>query len=403
MKRRSFIGTVGASACLAFGGAAPSFAKKAGSPPRLETPEERADYTKRLLDELCEHGPRPAGSKACIEGGRIIKREMERSLRQVELDWYTFTMWEPVGKTEFLLGFQPIETWPFYAAQSPPPEGLRGVLKKTGEKAFVIADASGKTIADLFFNEYGRAIPHSLDPDKPGLPKYGIGKQDIPLFEQAERLSLPVSVKSGGRFRPNTRSCSVIGRLPGKTADEIFVVAHSDTEYNAPGANDNTASAIVLILLAHASAVMTPNLSLTFMAADGEECGFLGAKHYAARREADGTMKNIRLALNFDSLTYGPNLQVYGKDEALVQMVKDIHRDLAIGTAPEYFNDSDFVMDSEPFQSSGGKALYFNSRGYNEKTLPVYHRPEDVPLSVPLDCVESSFLVLRELIRRVGM
>jgi len=157
-----------------------------------------------------------------------------------------------------------------------------------------------------------------------------------------------------------------------------------------------------MIMLAHAAALMKPEWTVTFLAADAEEYGYYGAKHYAARREADGTMKNIRVAVNFDSLTYGPNLQVYGKDEPLKQIVKDIHRDLAIDTKPEYFDDMDFVMDSEPFRPSGGKALYINSRGYNEKTLPVYHRPEDVPMSVPLDCVESSFLVFREFMKRVA-
>jgi hypothetical protein len=394
---------LGSSALLSLCGVEPSFSKAGGTPLAINTPEERAEYTKRLLKELCtDLGPRPTGSKACITGGKIIKREMERSLPQVELDWFTFTKWELVGKPEFSLGPQPIETWPSYGGPGTPPAGIRGVLKKTGEKSFAVADPStGQTVANISINSYGLAVPHYQDTEKSALPTFWIGKQDIPLFERAERLKLPVFAKSSSRLRQNTRSCSVIGRLPGKVSDEMFIVAHSDTEYSSPGANDNTASVIVMIMLAHAAAAMKPDWTLTFMAADSEEYGgFLGAKHYAARREADGTIKNIKIALNFDSLTYGPNLQVYGKDEALKQVVKDIHRDLAIDTKPEYFDTMDFVMDSEPFRPSGAKALYFNSRGYNEKTLPVYHRPEDVPMAVPLDCVETSFLVLREFIRR---
>ena len=405
MKRRSFMGTLGGSALLALGGASPTFAKTAGTAPRLDTPEERAEYTKRLLKELCtDLGPRPSGTPASRAGALIIKRELARFLPIAELDTFTFTKWELVGKPELLFGSQPMETWPFYGTPSTGPEGIRGVLKKTGESGYVIADSSsGATIANLSISSYGCAIPSYQDPKAPNaLPTFGLGKQDIPLIEKAERLKAPVFARAITRLRPNISSSSVVGRLPGKVTDEIFIVAHSDTEYDSPGANDNTASVIVMILLAHAAAVMKPDWTLTFLAADAEEYEYHGAKHYAARREADGTMKNIRITLNFDSLTYGPNLQVYGKDEALKQVVKDIHRDLAIDAKPEYFDDYDYVMDSEPFRPSGGKALYLNSRGYNEKTLPVYHRPEDIPMSVPLDCVETSFLVFREFIKRMG-
>jgi hypothetical protein len=398
------MGVLGGASLAALSSGAASDAVAAGAPPRIDTPEERAEYTKRLLKELCtDLGPRPAGSKACITGGKIIKREMERSLPQVELDWFTFTKWELTGKPEFSLGWQSIETYPSYGGPGTPPTGILGILKKIGETGFVLADAaSGQTIANLIINSIGRANSHYQDPDKPGLPTFILGKQDIPLLERAVRLKLPVFAKSSSRLRPNTRSCSVIGRLPGKVSDEMFIVAHSDTEYDSPGANDNTASVIVMILLAHAAAAMKPDWTLTFMAADAEEYAYHGAKHYAARREADGTMKNIRIALNFDSLTYGPNLQVTGKDEALKQVIRDIYRDLAIGTEPTYSDSDGYIFDGEPFRSSGGKGLFLNGHGYEEKMLPTYHRPDDVPMSVPLDCVETPFLVIREFIRRMG-
>ncbi len=405
MKRRSFLGTLGGASLAAMTSAGTASGASVGkNPPRLETPDERAEYTKRLLRELCtDLGPRPAGSKACIAGSKIIARELKRSLPDTELDWFTFTKWEMTGKPEFFLGPQPIDTWPSYGGPPTPPEGLRGILKKVGEQGFAVADpATGNIIANISVSGYGPAITHYQDPDAKGLPTFGVGKQDIPLFERAERLKLPVFVKSSSRLRPNTRSCSAVGRLPGRVPDELFFVAHSDTVYSSPGANDNAASVIVMIMLAHAAALMKPEWTVTFLAADSEEYAYNGAIHYAERRKADGTMKNIRVAINFDSLTYGPNLQVHGKDESLKQVVKDIHRDLALDTKPEYFDDMDFVMDSEPFRPSGGRALYINSRGYNEKTLPVYHRPEDVAMSVPLDCVESSFLVFREFMKRVA-
>lgn len=102
-----------------------------------------------------------------------------------------------------------------------------------------------------------------------------------------------------------------------------------------------------------------------------------------------------------DSLAYGPNLWINSKDQGVKDLIRDIHKDLKIPAAPIYGESDGFVMDSLPFRPSGAKALHANSRGYDEKTLPVYHRPDDTADKVPLDCVEMSFRVFDEFIRRI--
>jgi hypothetical protein len=82
-------------------------------------------------------------------------------------------------------------------------------------------------------------------------------------------------------------------------------------------------------------------------------------------------------------------------------VIRDIHKELNIESAPIYGENDGFVMDSLPFKPSGAIALHANSRGYDEKTLPVYHRPDDTADKVPLDCVEISFQVFDEFIKRV--
>jgi hypothetical protein len=74
---------------------------------------------------------------------------------------------------------------------------------------------------------------------------------------------------------------------------------------------------------------------------------------------------------------------------------------LNINTTPIFDDKDGFVMDSAPFRPSGAKALHANSRGYDEKTLPIYHRPDDNAFNVPLDCVEIGFLVFDEFIKRI--
>ena len=137
------------------------------------------------------------------------------------------------------------------------------------------------------------------------------------------------------------------------------------------------------------------------MATGGEEDGKIGAIHYAEKRKREGTIKNIRYIVNFDSLTYGPDLQIHSHEKDLKDIIDAIHRDLDIKADPKFFDDDGYTMDSLPFRESGGKAMYVNSRGYDGITLPVYHRPEDVPVTVGADCAEIGFCVFREYLKRL--
>ncbi len=72
LKRRSFMSTLG-GASLPLYPPRSRFRGLAGKNPRVLKPGRGAEYTKRLLKELCtDLGPRPAGSKACVAGSKII-------------------------------------------------------------------------------------------------------------------------------------------------------------------------------------------------------------------------------------------------------------------------------------------------------------------------------------------
>lgn len=369
----------------------------------VSSAQKRQEYTIRLLQKLCtDLGPRPTGSKAYAKGAKIIMQEMKRSLAKVNYDTYEFENWEQVSSSDLIVGGQHFEAIPQKRGEGTPAEGVRGIIAKN-ERGFSIVDAlSGQTLAIFSINQYGKAISGSAygDLSKP-VPVFGLGKQDIPLLDRYAKNKLPAWIRSDVRAVPNAKGINVIAQIPGKRKDEILIIAHADTIFNTPGANDNTASVIVMLMLAHAASARENNFTLTFVASDSEEFSFEGAIHYAENRIADNSMKNIRYVLNFDSLTYGPNLWISSKDQDIKDLIKTIHTDLNIDTTP-IFDDSDgYVMDSEPFRPSGAKALHANSRGYDEKTLPVYHRPDDNANMVPLDCVETSFLVFDEFIRRI--
>lgn len=402
IKRRDFIGLAGSGALLTLAGY--PVLGQAGNPGDLVgTPEKRLDYTRKLLEKLCtDLGPKPAGSKAYAKGARIILQEMKHSLPGAGLDRFTFEKWELISSSDLVVGGQHIEALPRYGGEGTSEEGITGILQKTNS-GFSIADAAtGETKALISVSQYGKAIiggqPRAYPP---GLPSFGVGKQDVPLLERAVRNKLSSWIRARVRFVPQSEGMNVVGYLPGKKTEEILVIAHADTVYNTPGANDNIASVIVMIMLAHAAAARGCNHTLTFIASDCEEYGYLGARNYAEKRLSEGSMDKIRYVLNFDSLTYGPNLWISSKDQGIKDLIADIYKALDINGTPILDDQDGYVMDSSPFRPSGARALHANSRGYDEKTLPVYHRPDDTANNVPLDCVEISFRVFDEFIRRI--
>lgn len=365
---------------------------------------ERETYVLHLLHKLCTViGPRPTGSKAYETGAQIIREELEKSLPLVAYDRYQFNKWELIDEAQFEIDRQPMETYLAFGSRGTPEGGVSGVLTQTDNGFALVHPATQQVEAYFAINKYGKAIPvdRSLaDQSEP--PLFGIGKQDVATLEKAVRNQTAVRLNAQVHFSANGEGINVIGQLPGKQKDEILFLAHADTMYSTPGAIDNTASVIVMIMLAHEAAKRGRHKhTLTFAATDGEEYGLLGAKNYARVRINEDTMQNIRYIINFDSLTWGPNLWINSLNDEVKDIIRSIHRDMGIQSYPRFESNDGFSMDSAPFRPSEGRALHVNSRGYDERTLPLYHRPDDQAVNVPLDCVESAFQLFNEFIQRV--
>lgn len=379
-----------------------SFAESSPSSKLVSTAEKRQEYTKALLKKLVtDIGPRPSGSKAYAKAAKIVLKEMQASLPVAHYDKYEFDDWGPINSSDLIVGGQHIEAIPQKRGFGTPEAGVTGMFVKISDGYAIKNQQNSQVLAYFSVNQYGRAIAGSGsgNHDK-SVPVFGLGKQDILLLDRLAKNKLSAWIKSNYHPVHKAPGINVIGRKPGKSNKEILIIAHLDTIFNTPGANDNAASVIVMLMLAHAASGRDNNHTLTFIAADSEEYVYEGAYHYANGRIAGNTMNDIQYVLNFDSLTYGPNLWINSKDQGLKDMIRDIHKDLNIQSIPIYGDNDGFVMDSLPFKPSGARALHANSRGYDEKTLPVYHRPDDTADKVPLDCVESAFKVFDEFIQR---
>ncbi|HCL31849.1 MAG TPA: hypothetical protein DIC52_25910 [Candidatus Latescibacteria bacterium] len=213
------------------------------------------------------------------------------------------------------------------------------------------------------------------------------------------------------RHRAYSPSRSALNRLPDTqhrgsdtrtAADEVIVVAHADSVIRTEGANDNMASAIEAMMLAHIFAKSAPQSTLIFLVTGSEEYGLVGARHYVRRRMQEGTHRDIRCVINFDSLTYGPNLWVSTHDEDLMATVRAVHEELQLGTDSIYDDTPCWMNDAAPSKDlhSHITGINFNSRGY--ETLAANHTPADDAANVPMDCVESAFLTMQSFVGRIA-
>ena len=75
--------------------------------------------------------------------------------------------------------------------------------------------------------------------------------------------------------------------VPGRSPDEIVVLAHRDDDGSGPGANNNASGIAALILLARSygrtlgARAISPQHTLVFVATDGGAFGDLGARRFA--------------------------------------------------------------------------------------------------------------------------
>ena len=372
----------------------------------VDTSGKRAAYCTKLLKELCtELGPHPIGSPELNKAASIVKREMELALPDVILDTFTFERWVLNGEPELYIGERKIESYPGHGTSGTPQDGITGVVKKIDDEGGIpygIVNSSGEPAAYITMGSYEKAVPlpyYFFKKEVKSLPTFHVGNIDAPVIEKAVEESATVRLYADVGFIPGTSTSNVAGTLPGKSSDEIIILAHLDTVYNTVGANDNTASVIVMIMLAHALSGIRPEKTVTFLATTGEEYNKLGAINYVETRRKAGTLSNIKYLVNFDSLTWGPNMQISSEDEGLRTLIETIDRDLNLDGTPALIDRDGFQLDGRPFRETGARAMYVNSRGY-DNTI-VWHRPEDTPETVPLDCAEIGFQMFHEYLKRI--
>ena len=199
----------------------------------IATDKSRLDYLKMMLTRLCSNGPSPIGSENNNINAGIYREELARSLKYAVLDTFEFTKWNLISDPVLTVGDKNIETYPGHGTGDTGPDGITGIpvmlcdekLPKYG----IVPEGESSPKAYISVSPFGRAVPRpyytfGFEPDGPAV--FNIGIQDIPMMDKAVADKTPVFMKDKVEFRENTPASNVVGRIPGKSEDEIVVLAH---------------------------------------------------------------------------------------------------------------------------------------------------------------------------------
>ena len=359
-----------------------------------------------MLQRLCEEiGPHPSGTPEFEEVVRIIHEDLSAAIGDVQLDRY-LDYWATVPSPELCHQSRRLAVGVAENCSGTSDAGFDGRIRKTdgGSTPYAIENVETGTLdARIRVSRDVNVQPAYLYGDGIlGPPTFIVGIRDVPFLDLLAETDAVTQVRLRVVYAPQRPIHNVVARIPGRSADEVVVIAHADSVIRTQGANDNMASAIIAMMLAHVYKDAVSEKTLTFLITGSEEYGLVGARHYVRRRVEEGTHRDIRCVINFDSLTYGPNLWTSTHDPELMALVRSVHEDLGLQTEPIYEDTPCWMNDAAPFKDLHTEitGVNFNSRGY--ETLAANHTPADDAANVPMDCVESGFLTMKEIIARIA-
>ncbi len=218
-----------------------------------------------------------------------------------------------------------------------------------------------------------------------------VGSRLVTADGTTGRISIAAQRRQSEAENVVARRGSAVGRL--------LVIAHIDSKPGTPGAVDNAAGVVVLMLLARSmSPPCRPHLSVgvELLAVNGED-------HFQAPGEQAWLERNaidqVAAAINIDGAGYqigATAVSTYNlapPAEQLVERVVQNHRGVVRG--PVWYQS-----DHAIFAMRGRPALAFTSERLDLLLSEVYHAPTDTPDQVAIDRLIELADFLDELISR---
>jgi len=185
----------------------------------------------------------------------------------------------------------------------------------------------------------------------------------------------------------------------GPSGRRVAVSAHMDAKDNTPGALDNAASVVVLLLLAELLENYESQLGIELVPFNGED-------HYSAAGEKaylkanEGKMSEILLNINMDALGSHQGNTVFSFYECSEEMKSNAQK---VFTAQSGFAEGEpwFQSDHMVFVMNGIPAMTITSENFVEILTELAHTPRDSVEKVDCEKLVKTAVAVRNLLAEI--
>ena len=229
------------------------------------------------------------------------------------------------------------------------------------------------------------------------------GDFDIPSVYMTEEEGNRLAEAAGQEIllevradRIPARGCNVIARKGANPHRRVVLFAHIDAKDGTPGATDNAAGVVVLLLLAQLLEDYAGHLGIEIVALNGEDYySSPGEQQYLTINA--GKFDEIVLGINLDGVGYYQGKTAYSLYDCpsdlatLIHKAFSTHQDMVEGE-PWYQGDHGlFLMNQTP-------ALAITSEGFIKLLTEIAHTPRDSPEIVDTTKLVNVAVALRDLV-----
>lgn len=310
-----------------------------------------AQRSLEYLEELISLGDRFVGTKGDAAAAELVARRMEELGLTIHERAFTTPGYEAsearltlAGTNLQLVGLPP------YFAPAPPEGEIEAEILYVGDgspDSYADVDVTGRILAmhepgtmyERFWlgafadvaaarGAVGLVVVHPLPwayrmsmeagngdldnrfPSMP-MPAVCLGAQDgLRLMHEIGRGGVVARLAYEASM-PTVESRNVSGTVLGEELPDQTVIVHAHRDHGIfPGANDNGSGVATLLQVARATAGARPRRTLEFLCTSAEEGVTKGVAEYVRQRQEDGSLDQIKAAVNLDMIGVGGRLKL---------------------------------------------------------------------------------------------
>jgi Zn-dependent M28 family amino/carboxypeptidase len=207
-----------------------------------------------------------------------------------------------------------------------------------------------------------------------------------------EDIEIKMRVKS--KYVPNSEIANIVATSDYEKS-KIIVSAHYDSFFNTVGAHDNASGTIALLKLSE-SFSKENNEHLRFIFFDAEEWNKYGAYCYAGNLKKKGTLSQVNLVINIDSVGVGDYVY-FLTSPSIESRVKAIVEKLDTGIAVNVVSRKEFPQfDTWPFMKNGIPVIQVGTGG--TPAFPYFHHHKDDVTNINYSLMENVVKLLKAFI-----